>query len=125
MTDVDSRFEALQIRYHASLAGKRADIEQAWQAVRTDCADAGSQELLIRLVHRLAGSAESYGFGEIGRIAAHTDLSLDQVRRGGDPAQRTSAMCAMLGTLAHDIQALLEELKRGIDTYPGNRCAHD
>ena len=122
MTDVDSRFEALQIRYHAALPGKRAEIIQAWQAVRMDCADAESQQTLLRLVHRLAGSAESYGFAEIGRHAARMDLLLDQVRSSGDPVQRAAAMCAMLDTLSHDIQALLVELKRSIDSNPANEC---
>lgn len=116
MTEVDPRLDALQTRYHASLAGKRADVEQAWHAVRVDCADIGSQETLLRLVHRLAGSAESYGFAEIGRTAARTDMLLDQVRSSGDPAQQTAAMCAMLETLARDIDKLLAELQRGIES---------
>lgn len=116
MTKVDSRLDALQARYLASLAGKRADIEQAWQALRADCSDTASQETLLKLVHRLAGSAESYGFPEIGRSAARTDLLLDQVRNGGDLAQRSTAMCAMLETLARHIDELLAKLQHGAES---------
>lgn len=120
MTEADSRLDALHTRYHASLAGKRADIEQAWHAIRANCADTASQEILLSLVHRLAGSAESYGFAEIGRCAARTDALLDQVRGNGDPAQRTKSMCAMLETLAREIGELLAELQRGVETMPGS-----
>ncbi len=116
MTTVDPRLDALQARYHASLAKKRADIERAWLAVRADCADTASQETLLRLVHRLAGSAESYGFTGIGQIAARTDALLDQVRGSGGSAQRAAAMCAMLETLARDIGELLAELQRGVES---------
>ena len=118
MTEIDSRLDALQGRYHASLAGKRADIEQAWQAIRANCADAASQETLLRLVHRLAGSAESYGFGAVGRCAAQMDMLLDQVRGSGEPAQRSAAMCAMLETLARHTSELLAELQRGVERGP-------
>lgn len=118
MIKADSRLDALQTRYHASLAGKRADIEQAWHAVRADCADTANQDVLLRLVHRLAGSAESYGFTGIGRIAAQIDVLLDQVRSSGGAAQQTSAMCAMLETLAREIGKLLAELQRGVQSGP-------
>ncbi len=118
MTKADSRLDALQTRYHASLAGKRADIERAWHAVRADCADTANQDILLRLVHRLAGSAESYGFTGIGRIAAQTDTLLDQVRSSGGPVQQAVVMCAMLETLAREIGELLAELQRGFESGP-------
>lgn len=118
MTEFDSRLDALQTRYHASLVGKRDDIEQAWRAVRADCADILNQEILLKLVHRLAGSAESYGFTGIGRMAARTDALLDEVRSSGDPARQTAAMCAMLGTLARHMGELLAELQRGAESEP-------
>lgn len=121
MTEADSRLDALQARYHASLAGKRADIEQAWLAIRVNCADTASQQILLRLVHRLAGSAESYGFTRIGQSAARTDALLDQVSGNGDPAQTTAAMCAILETLARAIGDLLVELQRGVESVRGSR----
>ena len=113
MTDINPRFAALQARYHATLAGKHAEIEQAWQALRTDCSDVASQAVLLGVVHRLAGSAESYGFDEIGRIAAQLDRQLESIRGNADPARRTKALCALRDALARPMQELLAELQRG------------
>ncbi|HQW76745.1 MAG TPA: Hpt domain-containing protein [Dokdonella sp.] len=113
MTEIDPRFVALQARYRASLAGKRADIEQAWQALAADCGDTASQAALLAVVHRLAGSAESYGFDGIGRLAAQLDRQLEPVRCKADPAQRSAALCALRDELARPIEELLAELRSG------------
>jgi len=113
MTEIDPRFAALQARYRASLAGKRADIGQAWQALCADCSDTASQAALLAVVHRLAGSAESYGFDGIGRLAAQLDRQLEPIRGNANPAQRSAALCAMRDALARPIEDLLAELQRG------------
>ncbi len=113
MTEIDPRFAALQARYRASLADKHADIEQAWQALSADCGDTVSQAALLGILHRLAGSAESYGFDELGRIAAQLDRQLEPIRGNADPAQRTAALCALHDALARPMRELLAELRRG------------
>lgn len=123
MTEIDPRFEALQARYRASLADKRADIEQAWQALCVDCSDAANQENVLRLVHRLAGSAESYGFTAIGRIAMQMDLQFDPIRRSVDPTQRATALRTMLDDPECRMFDLLAELQRGAASTPGDRAS--
>lgn len=118
MTIVNPRLDALQARYHASLGGKRADIEQAWSAVRANCADTASQETLLRLIHRLAGSAESYGFVAIGKIAARVDMRFDRVRGSAGASQQAETLRGMLETLESEIGELLAELQRGVESRP-------
>jgi HPt (histidine-containing phosphotransfer) domain-containing protein len=115
MNSVDARPDALRARYCASLAGKRADIERAAQGIRVDCRNPKNQDELLQLVHRLAGSAESYGFDEIGRTAAEADALLDEVRASDGKERRAEAMCAMLGSLTPLLDRLLSELQRAIE----------
>ena len=113
MTEIDPRFAVLQARYRAALAGKRAANEQAWQALCADCSDTASLAALLAVVHRLAGSAESYGFDGIGRLAAQLDRQLEPIRGSADPAQRSAALCALRDALARPMRELLAELQRG------------
>jgi HPt (histidine-containing phosphotransfer) domain-containing protein len=115
MNKVDSRLDALHVRYRASLAGKRADIERATQGIRRDCRNPKSQDELLQLVHRLAGSAESYGFVEIGRTAAEADALLDDVRASRTGEHRADAMCAMLDSLNPLLEKLLSALQQAVE----------
>ncbi|CAG0987698.1 hypothetical protein GPROT1_02752 [Gammaproteobacteria bacterium] len=73
LTGNDPQIEALCRRYIASLGDKRAALEAAWRGC---CAD-GDRESALRelasLAHRLAGSAGSYGFDELGLQARNVD----------------------------------------------------
>jgi chemotaxis protein histidine kinase CheA len=115
MNKVESRLDAILLRYCASLAGKRADIERATQGIRADCRNPQNQDELLQLVHRLAGSAEAYGFVEIGRTAAEADALLDDVRASKSKEQRADAMCAMLDSLNPLLEKLLSALQRAIE----------
>jgi HPt (histidine-containing phosphotransfer) domain-containing protein len=115
MNTVDSRLDAIQVRYGASLAGKRAAIERAAQAIRADCGNPKNQDELLLLVHRLAGSAESYGFVEIGRTAAEADTLLDDVRASQTNERRAEAMCAMLDNLNPLLEKLLYALQQAVE----------
>ncbi|MBX3687939.1 Hpt domain-containing protein [Dokdonella sp.] len=73
LTGNDPQIEALCRRYIASLGDKRAALESAWRGCRPDGdRDAGLRELAA-LAHRLAGSAGSYGFDELGLQARNVD----------------------------------------------------
>ncbi|MGB0135097.1 Hpt domain-containing protein [Dokdonella sp.] len=85
MVGAELRLQALHERYHASLPNKRASVDLAWCAYRADRLDPERQESLMRLVHRLAGSAPSYGYGEIGEIAAKADVLMEQFRQTDTP----------------------------------------
>jgi HPt (histidine-containing phosphotransfer) domain-containing protein len=119
MNNVDSRLDSLHVRYRASLVGKRADIERAVRDIQADCRSPKYQDALLQLVHRLAGSAESYGFVEIGRTAADADALLDLVRASDSKVPRAEAMCATLERLTPLLEKLLSELQRAIDTQAG------
>lgn len=115
MGDLDSRLDALQQRYCASLAEKLGAIELAWSAVRIDGNDIANQEALLNLVHRLAGSAGSYGFYEIGDAAADVDELLDPARITRDPAARSVAMPDLLDRLSPALETLRVAMQRRID----------
>jgi len=69
----DPRMEALRQRYADSLADKRAALVDAWERWR---AANGSPDLLRKLAtlaHRLAGSAGSYGYDDLGACASALD----------------------------------------------------
>lgn len=116
MTHADSRLDDLIVRYHASLKDKHARIGQAWQALRTECRDPRSRTDLLLIIHRLAGSAESYGYTAIGQVAAQADALLDRIRGLDSDEQRSISMCALLDELAPLVDALqgsLEEASSG------------
>ena len=120
MTDADSRLDDLYARYHASLKDKRAQIGRAWQGLRTECRDPGSLAQLLMIVHRLAGSAESYGYAQIGQIAAQADALLDQIRSLRSDEQRGITMCGLLDELA----PLMDELQGALDAASSRTVAN-
>ena len=115
MSDLDAQLDALHRRYCASFGEKHAAITLAWSAVRADCNDVCNQDRLLNHVHRLAGSAQSYGYAEIGLVAAEVDALLDRVRDIKVPAQRSHAMCGMLERLSPGIGKLLAALQQTVE----------
>lgn len=115
MSNLDTQLDALHKRYCASFAEKHAAIALAWSAVRADCNDVVNQDALLNHVHRLAGSAPSYGYEEIGRAAAEADAVLDRVRANMEPAARSAAMCGILERLAPKLENLLSALQLTVD----------
>ena len=103
MVGVDARFNELGERYRASLQIKRASIELAWHALVRHGRDPAKLENLRRIVHRIAGSAPSYGYAEIGQLASEADVRLERMRSG----ERASAQES--GDVS-DLAALLNEL---------------
>lgn len=73
MIDDDPRMEALRKRYAASLADKRAALAAAWETWRAAGDSAVHLRELATQAHRLAGSAGSYGYTEIGACACALD----------------------------------------------------
>jgi CheY-like chemotaxis protein len=68
--DFDQRLALLRSRYVDSLPSKRSLLLDAWTAVRQAPEDEALQVNLRTLLHRLAGSAPSYGYPAIGDVAA-------------------------------------------------------
>lgn len=70
MMDFDQRLSMLRERYRASLPDKRDMLNEAWSAVAARPDDAEARARLHMLLHRLAGSAPSYGHDALGVAAA-------------------------------------------------------
>lgn len=65
--------EALRKRYADSLADKRTALVGAWEAWRNSGHSPACLRELATLAHRLAGSAGSYGYDELGASASALD----------------------------------------------------
>lgn len=63
-------------KYLESLPGKKAGIQASWKEVQSSDWDKGALAELRILVHRLAGSAGSYGLENLGVAASSLDESL-------------------------------------------------
>lgn len=99
--------EWLVRKYLASLPGKKAGIEACWQQVQASDWHLDEMAKFRLLVHRLAGSAGSYGLQELGVAAATLDESLKCDTRA--PAQRQ--VISRQVTLLLHVLAAAEQIK--------------
>lgn len=95
------RMEAARSRYLQSLPDKLERIQRAWDAARAQGWSRDSFDHFRTLVHRLAGSAGSYGLDELGQAAKCLDHLLGTIPPDEAPAER--------------VKALKEELSRRLD----------
>lgn len=98
MTATSPQMDALHARYARSLASKHAALLEAWRAFKKTKDDASAKKL-HGLVHRLAGSAPTYGYASLGTLARKADHAF---AHGGDLAAR----------LEGPVEALLDDLAR-------------
>ena len=105
MVDLSPRAQALKQqllrRYLDSLPAKRAELDEAWQAARSEQTAAQGLAQMKSLVHRLAGSAGSYGLDGLNEAAQALNKALADI---GSPA-------GQLG----DIEAYVEDLLSALD----------
>jgi HPt (histidine-containing phosphotransfer) domain-containing protein len=99
MTATSPQMDALHARYARSLASKHAALQEAWRAFKAAKDDASARKL-HGLVHRLAGSAPTYGYASLGTLARNADHAF--AHSGPDLAER----------LEGPIDALLDDLAR-------------
>jgi len=94
------RMEALRQRYAASLADKRAALTGAWDTWRhSDRSPAQLRELATQ-AHRMAGSAGSYGYEELGACASALDRLVTRVQDAhADAAALDAAVQAVLAAI--------------------------
>ncbi len=71
MTSLDE----LHRQYHDSLASKREDLRKAWDPLCDEAATAAQVAHLHLLLHRLAGSAGTYGYPELAQRAKMQELA--------------------------------------------------
>lgn len=113
MSEVDSRLAELGARYRASLPIKRASVELAWQALNAGVSDPVRLDSLQRVVHRIAGSAASYGYDEIGSLSARADEALESLRELGVVNLDATSIAAALSELAPVFDRLIDALAEG------------
>jgi HPt (histidine-containing phosphotransfer) domain-containing protein len=102
MTATSPQMDALHARYARSLASKHAALLEAWRAFAA-AKDEASARKLHGLIHRLAGSAPTYGYASLGTLARKADHAF--VHGGHDLAERLEApVAALLDDLARQAQ---------------------
>ncbi|WP_051208242.1 diguanylate cyclase [Saccharospirillum impatiens] len=69
-SDVDSRLKVLKIAYRQRLVRELDQIDDFLQALRQDPANSQSLRALHEALHKLAGSAGTFGFEQLGRQAS-------------------------------------------------------
>lgn len=113
MSEVDGRLAELGARYRASFPIKRASVELAWQALNSGAPDPVRLDSLQRVVHRIAGSAASYGYDEIGSLAARADEGLESLKELDVVKLDAASITAALSELAPVFDRLIDALAEG------------
>jgi HPt (histidine-containing phosphotransfer) domain-containing protein len=104
MIATSPQLDALHARYANSLASKHAALLEAWHAFSAARDEAAARKL-HGLVHRLAGSAPTYGYASLGQLARKADHVF------GD-ASAASGNSDLAQRLAGPIEALLDDLAK-------------
>lgn len=86
------QLEIQRLRYLQSLSEKREKIEAAWITASNDNWEHASFEHFKTQIHRLAGSAGSYGLDRLGRAAKCLDHLLGTIPENESPADRAQAL---------------------------------
>jgi HPt (histidine-containing phosphotransfer) domain-containing protein len=68
-TDIQAQLQAIRASYCASLPEKLARIELLWRQLQQDQSNKVIYEEFYRLLHSIAGSAETFGLPELTRAA--------------------------------------------------------
>ena len=104
-----TRLDELQRQYRQSLATKRDDLRRAWEALCDEDATHAQVVHAHLLLHRLAGSAGTYGYADIAMRAKTLEQGwngwLEQAPEARPQAYRICAMQAC------DMADLLEALR--------------
>jgi len=101
--EVESKAAAISARFATRLPERIGEIERAWADLGDGDGDAA--EMLRIVVHRLAGSASSFGYGKIGDIARGLERLLERVFDDGQQPnpQETSDIEAHIAALRREL----------------------
>jgi HPt (histidine-containing phosphotransfer) domain-containing protein len=97
-----------QERYLQSLPEKKERITRCWRAIQNEGWTPDSSAALKTQVHRLSGSAGSYGLDAMGQAAQALDRLLGGETDGGPATRVVESSCGRL------IDALLHEMEQVI-----------
>ncbi|MCC9620428.1 Hpt domain-containing protein [Thalassospira sp. MA62] len=86
---LQEKLKALQKTYADALPGKMDEIDASWNSFTTS-RDENTLEDAIRLTHKLAGTAKTYGFGDLGEYAKAAELNLISLKETPDDTQAFS-----------------------------------
>ncbi|HEY6941921.1 hypothetical protein [Dokdonella sp.] len=113
MNDTDHRLELLHRRYVLSFPAKRAALAQAWLAFVAAPDDGASAQELSMQIHRLCGSAASYGYGRLGARACAADRLV-----GDELAAPRHAGVARVAYFEAAVRAVIDELEGAVADDP-------
>jgi CheY-like chemotaxis protein len=103
--EVDSKVAAIAARFATRLPERIGEIERAWADLGDGDGDGDAAEMLHIVVHRLAGSASSFGYGKIGDIARGLERLLERVFDDGERPnpEETSDIEAYIAALRREL----------------------
>ena len=107
-----------QAKYLRSLPDKKARLESVWNAVKQQGWKPDLEEALKMEVHRLSGSAGSYGLNSLGKAAQRLDLMLSdnsnfKTPSAGPDADFGRLMETLFVALEDDIKGYSDRSKPG------------
>lgn len=117
MGGINIQFSALQDRYRNAMPEKRAALEQVWCRMRANPEDSEGLQQFFSLVHRLAGSASSYGFEQLGDVALSVHDTLDRHRVRSEQIDQ-ARFFALVQELEPQMDSLLRALEREAEGIP-------
>ncbi|MDX8404752.1 MAG: Hpt domain-containing protein [Mariprofundus sp.] len=103
--DIQVALAALKAGFAKKIPDKIREIGQSWETVKSAPEDAEILPLFHRQVHTLAGTAATYGFIELGRLAKAVETSLQDELQEAAPAlsvdsiARLEPLVAQLGSV--------------------------
>lgn len=82
MSDDEFRqmLDAVSAEFRASLPARLAGIDELWGCVTGSGHNAQQMDDLIRMLHKIAGSAETFGLTAVGQAAAAAESALEPYR---------------------------------------------
>ncbi len=111
-SDANSEFEivlnALRRQYIQSLPEQQWEVRSRWQQLNQDHWDRAAAGKFLHIVHKLSGTAGSYGLSEVSEIARALELSLDRM-----PADRQVSWNEQRAQLS----GMTEQLCAALDAY--------
>ena len=93
---MDDKMAALQGIYRKSIPEKLQELQQCWQNGEAQAWADDHPGQLRHLVHKLAGSARSYGYQSIGDLAAELDQALEGGRSPAELSDDFERLCTLL-----------------------------
>lgn len=98
----------LQAEFAAALPGRMAQLEELVGRVRANPEDQAMPVEVLRFLHKVEGSAESYGFRRLGQLAHAWQ---ERLRSEGAPEMLSA-------TWLDDVEALLTEMQNATRLGP-------